>query len=955
MTTRRHFLGWDAPLTASVCGHLLPSTSAACPPDFGADLVIVPTRQAGRRLREALARGAAASGTAVLSFRSLTPPAFLHELAGDAGTAASEIEVSAAWARVLFDADLRRLTGLFPRAQAGRDFRWALDTGRLLQRLRHAVAEGGLDLAGVACEHGQGLEEPERWNDLASLEEAYRARMREAGLRDPVDVLLSAARDAPMPPGVRRVILACVPDPTGLLVLALGRLAASRAIDVLVHAPETAAAGFDEWGRPRPEWWNGRRIDIPDEARNLRLTGRPADQADEVIAVMAADAAGRTPADFAVGVPDPEVAPALAVALEERGLRVFNPAGRPAAAHPLYRLLCAWRELAGEAPYSAVADWLRQADVLAWLVRERQADAAALLRELDEFQNEYLPESLDTFRERLAGGRAAACYPTLAKILPELLAAQAEARSDEFGAALRARLRQLYGDRIFHRGRVEDDEWCDLSRAVADALETAFGPSVRAMGWLPAERFDLLLDAVSNVRFYPDEADADLDLDGWLEIPWNDAPVLVITGMNEGRVPDGRIGDLFLPDALRRRLGLRDDAARLARDASLLQAMIESRRGRGRVCLIAGRTSAAGDPLRPSRLLLRCDDRDLPSRVERLFAPAAAGRPTPPASVGFRLDARPPPDVPAEDLAPRVLRVTSFCEYLACPFRFYLSHVLGMAALGDEMEEMNASAFGILVHHAMAGLGGVPAVGAARSEEALFALLGGRAERWIADRFGRSPPVAVAVQLESALQRLRAAARVQAEAFAEGWEIVRVEQAFRGVRFGSVELRGTLDRVERHRESGRLRICDIKTSDRALRPDEAHLGPPREGAAEYAHTTRRGRPACWLDLQLPLYAWLQLEGREEGDLPELAYFNLPASVADTALSAWEGYDRAQHRSAIACARGVADDIAAGRYWPPAARVRHDNFTHLFRGDVEAGVDGGLFEAFLAERRREAEA
>ena len=46
--------------------------------------------------------------------------------------------------------------------------------------------------------------------------------------------------------------------------------------------------------------------------------------------------------------------------------------------------------------------------------------------------------------------------------------------------------------------------------------------------------------------------DAALDLEGWLELPWHPASSLVVTGMNEGAVPDGRVDDPFLPDSLRR-------------------------------------------------------------------------------------------------------------------------------------------------------------------------------------------------------------------------------------------------------------------------------------------------------------------------------------------------------------------------------------------------------------------
>ena len=58
----------------------------------------------------------------------------------------------------------------------------------------------------------------------------------------------------------------------------------------------------------------------------------------------------------------------------------------------------------------------------------------------------------------------------------------------------------------------------------------------------------------------------------------DDAPVLVVTGFNEGRVPAGVRGHPFLPDGLRTALGLPDDAARVARDLHALCAILHSGR-----------------------------------------------------------------------------------------------------------------------------------------------------------------------------------------------------------------------------------------------------------------------------------------------------------------------------------------------------------------------------------------
>ena len=77
MPVERHFLGWDAPVTTKVQQFLLPSQLSG-PVDLENQLIVVPTRQAGRRLREALAMHCAEQNTALLSPRVVTPTFFLH-------------------------------------------------------------------------------------------------------------------------------------------------------------------------------------------------------------------------------------------------------------------------------------------------------------------------------------------------------------------------------------------------------------------------------------------------------------------------------------------------------------------------------------------------------------------------------------------------------------------------------------------------------------------------------------------------------------------------------------------------------------------------------------------------------------------------------------------------------------------------------------------------------------
>jgi ATP-dependent helicase/nuclease subunit B len=115
----------------------------------------------------------------------------------------------------------------------------------------------------------------------------------------------------------------------------------------------------------------------------------------------------------------------------------------------------------------------------------------------------------------------------------------------------------------------------------------------------------------------PADADA-VELAGWLELPLDDAPALIVCGLNEGYVPSSVNADLFLPDALRSRLGLQDNLRRYARDAYALSVLTATRE---RLELIVARRNLDGDPLIPSRLLFASDLETIAERALRFFAP----------------------------------------------------------------------------------------------------------------------------------------------------------------------------------------------------------------------------------------------------------------------------------------------------------------------------------------------
>ena len=934
MPVQLHFLGWDAPVTQKVREFLIPCAPAG-PVDLRDSLIVVPTRQAGRRLREAMALFCSDRGTALLSARVVPPTFFLHPPDGfvrEAGGLAQK----AVWAEILMHTDLSPLRALLPNAPDRPDFAWALQTGNGIQSLRATLADGGYRIDAVAAAADLALEEPERWAALARLDAIYLKRLESLGLHDPCELKIGYVDRPEIPPGVRRIVVAALPDPTLLLIRALESLAASWPIDILVHAPDAKRSQFDAWGRPLPDAWRSTMIPIPDPESNVLLAAKPEAQARQALREMAAEAHRFGPGDVGIGAPDRAIMPYIEEHLAGAGLRVFDPADRKLRDHSLYRLVEAAVRTAGRRSYAALRTLLRHPDVQAMLEHEHSVSSGRMSAQLDEAQNTCLPASLADLATHVAAAEhGQEHYRDLARTLDWL--GNLLRSFDEFPPpeALRRMLQAVYAVRRLNAREPADREFIAAAKSIEEVL-SEWDPGVLAPLRLdPRAGLTLILERLGEQAYQREAEPGAVDIEGWLELHWNDAPFLIVTGMNEGFVPDSRLSDEFLPDSLRARLKLRDDAGRLARDAYLMSCFMAARGAEGRVCFIAGKTSTEGDPLRPSRLLFRCGDDELLARATVLFGPAKDEKPNVPSTVSFLLNSNQPQDVPDKKRCLSRMSVTAFAAYLDCPFRFYLKNVLEMEPLDDWKAEPDPLDFGSLIHQAVEDMGRERKLRRCADPEPLAAFLRGSLERAVAARFGARPPLPVTVLLESARERLSALARLQAQLAAEGWEIAHTETKHTATVHGLV-ISGRIDRVDRHIKTGALRILDYKTSDSAKPAAEAHLAAPRDETPEFARVTVGGKARRWINLQLPLYRLLFSAAQPlDGAAMELGYINIPKAVTETAVSLWPEFTDDLYQSAMRCAESIVDAIREGRFWPPSPRPQYDDFETLFFGQDPA--------------------
>jgi len=928
MHHKLHYIGWTRSLAESVSEFLLKDRTET-PFSLQDTIVVVPTSQSGRRLRHALAQLADKRGTGVLTGAVVTPFRLLNDRLEEAGV--DRLAETAGWLDVLTPSCCRRLRALFPRLPKDVDFKWRRNAVDTLMKVRAQLAEAGLTEAAVAESGSIHEVEINRWRDIETVSGLVQSKLKTLGLIESTQAQLNAAAEAEPPAGIRSIVIAACPELAPLLQKLLARWSEKIHIDVIVHAPPDLAHAFDEWGCPETEYWRTEAIiELEQCGASLQAVGSPKDQALAVQSVMEAHQEWSVNGAFAIGVPDDSVTPYLVNTLQKMGCPCFDPAGTSYRLHPIYQWLQSWRDLAVNRTYESLREFVRLAQMIDYLERVHGLKCAALLGELDELQNACLPFSIHDVADFLPGRERA--YPSL-EVFMTWLMPRLERDDVLHPESMVEQLILLYDGYLLAPGNPVDDSFIAVARHLVDTWSDQKKLRQMFPGFSNSEWLDLQLESAGQSFFYNEARKDAVELEGWLELPWNDSPLMMVTGMNEGFVPDGRFDDMFLPDSIKEKLGLKSDASRCARDAYLLCALNETRRDEGHLALITGRASDRGDVLKPSRLFWRCRDDILLKRAHTFFTAKQEHQAIPEKTFNIRLVMNAPDERAWLQVERRVWNVTDFAAYLNCPFRFYLNRKLEMEPVSDTADELDAMEFGKLVHGALEQFGKTKSLWSSDNPERIVGAMKDLVEKSVKQLYGRRPPITVELQAQSAIQRLKAFAHVHVEDFKSGWEIIAVEKKL-VISLGDMEIRGVIDRIDRHQD-GRIRVLDYKTYDKIKSPETVHVRSPRsDDRRPYVLLTEtlkdgkggeKTRERHWSDLQLPLYVKFTQDEFGRDARVSAGYVLLTKAVADVSIQLWEGLDDRLTQSALDCARGCIRDVSNNMFWPPLVSYANDQY------------------------------
>lgn len=926
----REFLGWREAFLPALARWLEKRHLRGDTLDLSGVVVALPGRRAGRRLRELLAAGPyvlippVLTTTGGLPEHLYTPPTDDTPRPRIADDAVSRLGWMAALKAL--DADRLRLINAAPPETD--DYRGWFALAGQVANLHETLAADGVRFADVRKrEEARESGDPERWTVLERLEALYHKTLQESGFRDRQAERL-AMLDAKALSPVSTVVVAGIPDLNELTCRLLAKAAEEVPVTVVVQAPPEEAGVFDEFGRPLPAIWATRTLPVRDEM--LVVADQPRDQALAVIQLLRGDA-DLPPEEITIGACDEELVPTIVRSLEFAGLSARSAAGTPLSETRPFRLFLLLERYLSAHRFRDFATLLRHPDVNAFVTRR-----AKLRGDLLSIVDVHAAAHLPAFVSDDWLGSSGAIMKRIARALEPLekIAREGDCTLPEWARRLGKILTSVYG------ARPEET----MEPALVESLIAAAG-GLQEMAGLPETgpvAFTLSFpDAVAwllarlEAGALPDPGgDRAIEVLGRLELALDDAPRLIVTGFNEHAIPGGSPVDAFLPDGLKRALGMTDASRRYARDAHLVAVLGSCAR---RVTFLAGRRGGEGDPLLPSRLLLACDDGALVARIRKHFhdqrTSVTPWRILPPGNDDAVR-------IPVPDLSlpiPDHLSASSMATFLSCPYTFYLEKVLGLKAVGDDADELDPMAFGSATHDVLKSFGRDETLRHETDARVLATWLAAALKDYFEERFGTKRSAALRLQEHMIAERLGSFASWQAEQASEGWTIVAVEEAHRllfTTEEGEMPIEGVIDRIDRLEKNGLVvyRVLDYKTSAEAAKPNSLH----------------RRKSGRWFGLQLPLYEMMVREredyGRDakRGTAPAivLGYYSLCQKPQECGFYAAK-WTEGDLKSARSVAIEVVREVIAKKFWPPMPPERKaeefDPFAAL-RMDSRIGRD-----------------
>ena len=860
---------------------------------------------------------------------------------------ASDFEQTLAWARVLSQSDPSDLQTLVPTPpEADATSGW-IELASTAGRLLSSLASENTTFEEVAAQ-AENPNERKRWEFLVDAQNRYQAELRKAERCDPDLAELEAIAENKCR-ALRPIVLIGTTDLSELAKTMLNQV--DVPITAIVAAPESMANRFDPLGCLVTSRWTDHELPIQDD--QLIAADSVEDQAVAVTESLAEFGKMFGTDSITIGATNESQVAPLENQCRRLDVPTYRQLGYTVAQTSVGRLLDlvityrsrrTWRSLAALVRHSEVHSMINLA-----MQDSETPSAANWLTKLDQLLAEAFPRTVDRPLPALRQETEIA-QQILGSIETWLGKLDHQRRPiSQWSGLIHEIMKTVYPDinETPESSHTESSssEGSRTERALqsaCDQLQTYNELSSHLDTPVDVNTaLEMLSARIQDTPLKQAPSPEKIDILGWLDLALDDAPALVVCGLNHPFVPEASSGDPFLPSSLQSLLNQRNNDRRYARDVHAMHQILMSRQN---IRFIVGKRGADESPTPPSRLLAAASADDAARRVCRLLSES---RPkvnlvstnadkeistTANRSIDYF---RPPPPEPGRTT--NTLSVTAFSAYLSCPYRFYLRHVLRMRPLDDSALELAANQFGDLVHGALEYFGESEQKNEPDPDKIAVALID-QLHRYADEHYGDNTQSTIAIQIRQAERRLKTVAERQAERIAQGWRIHAVEASVdekdldengkpkkpTGIILDDefTGLRGRFDRIDHHPATGQWAILDYKTHGHV--PEKKHLKTGSDGSTK------------WVDLQLPLYRRFIPDLGIDADPKDvqLGYFNVAEKDSETKINL-APFTEDQFAAADELIHWCVQQIRDCQFAPNPDGVQYDDYEMMFNESERA--------------------
>jgi inactivated superfamily I helicase len=573
---QKQWLGWDRPILHSTIEFLLSKYRRQNTWDLDSVLCVFPSSMAGRRLHELLAQTAHEQNLVLRPPTVITSGQLPEQFYQARFPFASDLEQTLCWTKVLRKMPAELLQPLLIEVPSAAQSGPWIELAGLLSNL-HRELSSDLTLFGDVAkliERDPELnDEVERWKVLAKIQRAYLDELHKVERWD----IQTARRYA-----IEKKEAATDHDIVVIGAVDLNRAqrafleAVASKVTLLIGAPASWVEGFDDYGTLRGSFWEDLPVDLEPEQLITRATANEA--ADEVTRQLAYLADDYAPQAITIGVPDTKLVPLIKERLDRIGLQGRYGAGISASQTPPVRLLRAISTYLTDSTFDALAALVRLPAVFEMLTLKGEVPKN-FLQVLDRYYQTTLLQSL-----RLNDWPKVAGVDVLEAVFQAIEAWLSGLRLPpvplrDWAKPMLAVFSAAYANRTANLDTTEGSTLVDACATVGQAI-AQLGDLPEPLG-LDATLADALAWVVRQIEkstVPPIRDENAIEMIGWLDLSLDDSPVLLLTGVHDGTVPESVNGDAFLPNKIRSELGLIDNTRRYARDHYSLHVLKQSRK-----------------------------------------------------------------------------------------------------------------------------------------------------------------------------------------------------------------------------------------------------------------------------------------------------------------------------------------------------------------------------------------